>query len=234
MDDALPINVSPLSTDSLLLAVSPVLTTYGIEGTGFFYVPNKSTNIFFVTCRHVLVEDSMEFRAHHQTTSGVVSANVKSFRIDLPSVICPRDGTDLAAIQMDFEFHQRNNFKKENLGTFVRMVPLPAPNTLFMTRGGFHPTIMIGFPYGHMDIVNNLPIWRTGFTASHPLVNYKGKNQGLNNIDCFPADSGAPVIAMIDLSVPDINNNTLVGQHKQFCLLGIHSEGLHSDESKGL
>lgn len=176
----------------------------------------------------------MQFRAHLRTADDAICAMVKSFHIDLQSVICPRDGSDLAAILMDFAFHQRNSFKTTDLGTFVRMVPYPAPKALFQTRGGFHPSIMIGFPYGHMDIINNLPIWRTGFTASHPLVDYKGKKQGLNNIDCFPADSGAPVIAMIDLSVPDVNNNSVGGQPKQFWLLGIHSEGLHSDGSKGL
>eukprot|EP01032_Pedospumella_encystans_P022004 gene22004-24947_t len=151
-------------------------------------------------------------------------SEVATLRIPLCSVVCPFDGTDLAAVRLS-----------------DCPLPSPAPNTatgfhsfpvhesLFERYGGFHPTILIGFPHGHFDNLNNLPIWRTGFTASHPLVDYKGKKEGLNNIDCFPADSGAPVFVVVDTSESEMGN--FYAGPKTPELLGIHYGGLTSDGS---
>ena len=53
--------------------------------------------------------------------------------------------------------------------------------------------IMVGYPIGLMDEVHNLPIMRSGITATHPNVDYNGKEEFLIDAACFPGSSGSPV-----------------------------------------
>lgn len=53
--------------------------------------------------------------------------------------------------------------------------------------------IMIDYPNGIWDKVNNMPIIRRGCTATHPNMNYEGKRDFMIDAACFPGSSGSPV-----------------------------------------
>lgn len=53
--------------------------------------------------------------------------------------------------------------------------------------------LMIGYPNGIWDNVNNKPILRKGITASHPKFDYCGKKEIMIDAACFPGSSGSPV-----------------------------------------
>ena len=53
--------------------------------------------------------------------------------------------------------------------------------------------IMIGYPNGIWDAVNNMPIIRRGCTATHPNMNYEGRREFMIDAACFPGSSGSPV-----------------------------------------
>ena len=53
--------------------------------------------------------------------------------------------------------------------------------------------LMLGYPIGLSDRVNNKPVIRKGATASHPGKDYQGKMEILLDIPCFPGSSGSPV-----------------------------------------
>jgi hypothetical protein len=54
--------------------------------------------------------------------------------------------------------------------------------------------MMIGYPNGLWDAVNNMPIIRKGITATDPKLNYNGKKEFLIDAACFPGSSGSPII----------------------------------------
>jgi hypothetical protein len=54
--------------------------------------------------------------------------------------------------------------------------------------------IMIGYPKGLWDEVNNLPLLRRGMTASHPGVDFNGRPEAVIDIACFAGSSGSPVL----------------------------------------
>lgn len=58
--------------------------------------------------------------------------------------------------------------------------------------------VMIGYPNGLWDAVNNRPIARRGLTASHPLQAWNGKRQFVIDAACFPGSSGSPVFLFED------------------------------------
>ena len=53
--------------------------------------------------------------------------------------------------------------------------------------------LMVGYPNGLIDRVNNFPIFRTGITASHPGRNFNGKAEFLIDSACWQGSSGSPV-----------------------------------------
>ncbi|GHU13239.1 hypothetical protein FACS189441_0320 [Betaproteobacteria bacterium] len=53
--------------------------------------------------------------------------------------------------------------------------------------------MMIGYPNGLWDSVNNMPIVRKGITATDPKLDYNGKKEFLIDAACFPGSSGSPI-----------------------------------------
>ena len=53
--------------------------------------------------------------------------------------------------------------------------------------------LMIGYPIGVYDAVNNLPVTRSGITASRVGLRYNGRREFLIDCACFPGSSGSPV-----------------------------------------
>ena len=61
---------------------------------------------------------------------------------------------------------------------------------------------MVGYPNGIWDSINNLPILRKGITATHPKIDYNGKEEFMIDAACFPGSSGSPVLLLNQGSYP--------------------------------
>lgn len=86
----------------------------------------------------------------------------------------------------------------ENAG--IRLAIVPLESSLLFTGiyrendlDALEEVLMIGYPNGLWDSVNNKPIFRKGITATHPLKNYLGKKEFVIDIACFPGSSGSPI-----------------------------------------
>jgi hypothetical protein len=53
--------------------------------------------------------------------------------------------------------------------------------------------LMVGYPSGIWDSVNNAPLTRRGISATHPLARYEGRPEFVIDAACFPGSSGSPV-----------------------------------------
>lgn len=78
--------------------------------------------------------------------------------------------------------------------------------------------IMVGYPNGIWDSVNNLPIMRRGITATHPKIDYCGKQEFMIDAACFPGSSGSPVMLLNEGSYRTQNSIVMGSRIK---LLGI-------------
>jgi hypothetical protein len=87
--------------------------------------------------------------------------------------------------------------------------------------------LMIGYPSGLWDQVNNYPLIRRGITASHPAVDFEVEDAATTVIDmaCFPGSSGSPVILYNPLSHFDKKTNTNNMGQGQILLLGVLFSG---------
>ena len=80
--------------------------------------------------------------------------------------------------------------------------------------------LMIGYPNGIWDSVNNMPLLRKGSTATHPNIDYNGKREIMIDIAAFPGTSGSPVLIFNEGGYRDKKGNTYLGVNRAI-LLGI-------------
>jgi len=79
--------------------------------------------------------------------------------------------------------------------------------------------LMIGYPVGIWDSVNNMPVFRRGITATHPNFDYEGREEFLIDVACFPGSSGSPVLLYNLGSYESRQGGTVIGT--RISLLGI-------------
>ena len=79
--------------------------------------------------------------------------------------------------------------------------------------------VMIGYPIGLWDSINNMPIFRRGITATHPNLDYMGQEVFLIDAACFPGSSGSPVLLYNRGSYPNRQGGIVIDS--RINLLGI-------------
>lgn len=94
-----------------------------------------------------------------------------------------------------------------------------ATSELLSQLGAVEPILMVGYPVGLWDSVNNMPIFRQGVTATHPNRDYLGTSEFLIDAACFPGSSGSPVLLFQIGGYVDGSNNYNVGASR-IALLG--------------
>ena len=83
---------------------------------------------------------------------------------------------------------------------------------------------MVGYPIGLWDEKNNFPIFRRGYTASHPALDFNEEGIGLVDMACFPGSSGSPIFILNENGYSDRDGNTYLGA-KRIILIGILYSG---------
>jgi hypothetical protein len=170
-------------------------------GTGFHFgidVGDNKSAAIVVTNKHVVNEAdqistyiSLADQNHNPITGKfhrivVNDVGRKIFAHPDPSV-------DLAAFSLADGFLE---MAKIGLIPFIRGFgagDIPDPNLLKMLSP-IEDIIMIGYPIGLRDEVNNMPIIRRGITATSYHIDYNGKKEFMIDCACFPGSSGSPVL----------------------------------------
>ena len=79
---------------------------------------------------------------------------------------------------------------------------------------------MVGYPQGLCDEAHGLPIFRKGYTASHPAIDFNGKPIGLMDIAGLWGSSGSPIFIYNQSGYSDRHGNTYLGKGR-LIFLGI-------------
>ncbi|WP_421551815.1 trypsin-like peptidase domain-containing protein [Pseudomonas yamanorum] len=103
----------------------------------------------------------------------------------------------------------------------TNLIPSNTDRSEFSTM---EDVIMIGYPSGIWDTVNNLPIIRKGITGTHCGTNWNGKTEFLTDIASFPGSSGSPVLIANRGSYINKLGTTVMGSNR-IRLLGVHYAG---------
>lgn len=107
----------------------------------------------------------------------------------------PDPNVDLCAMPLAplFMKKQKDGIKPYFYG--IRMVQVPTSEQLkkFLPA---EDIIVVGYPDGLWDEVNNLPIFRKGILATTPAINYEGEKEFLIDCAIYPGSSGSPVLSV--------------------------------------
>ncbi|QLU66600.1 trypsin-like peptidase domain-containing protein [Citrobacter freundii] len=164
-------------------------------GTGFFYRAEKGY-IFLATNYHVI----MGINPTDKTTKTVLGDEI---------VIQLRDKEGKEYYEhIPLFFQGSHNWLEHPTDDEADIVLIPLPEKLLENADFAYidkqttldnlllhpssPVVMIGYPHGYRDTVNNLPIWKTGSLASEPEYDFDGKKVIVVDISAFPGMSGSP------------------------------------------
>lgn len=103
------------------------------------------------------------------------------------------------------EKHDKNIFF---ITTDEKLIP---SNKQLYELSALEEMTMVGYPIGLWDERNNFPIFRKGFTACHPAIDFNRDGVGLVDIACFPGSSGSPIFLLNEMGYMDKKGATHLG-----------------------
>lgn len=171
--------------------------------TSFLYAYNlkkgcTTFNIAMITNRHV-VENAKYIRYKFNINNEyneIIPGKTIQITFDekqIKNFVFHPSGMDLAALDITDIFIDYKDNKSINLNlTPITPIQIPDENE-WKSLNSIEEVIMIGYPKGIWDHINNLPVFRKGITATHPSYDFKGNPEFLIDAACLPGSSGSPV-----------------------------------------
>lgn len=192
------------------------------SGTGFFYCFNVNGKIYptLVTNKHVVnnnPNETMTFYLHLKTGN---NSSDENFKVTYTSKWIFHSSKDLCFCFVNPLFEE----VKRQTGKDVFVAPiedsLAATPNKFEELSAIEELVMVGYPIGLWDGRNNFPVFRRGYTASHPAIDFNGDAIGLVDMACFPGSSGSPIFILNENGYSDKNGTVYIGQ-KRIIFIGI-------------
>lgn len=205
--------------------------------TGFFYQfegSNKELIPSIVTNRHVLQNgEYLDFSFNPIGKDNKVNLKDNKFEmriIDLKKNCWfphPDESIDLAFIPLSKAIAQLNSEKKFPYILYFARHNLPKPEE-WTTLTALEQMIVVGYPAGIWDSVNNLPILLRGEAATHPKIDYEGKSEFIVSAPVFQGSSGSPVF-LYEYKDVFLGQDLNLGKHRPR-LVGILSEVFYQEQ----
>ena len=213
-----------LVRSTVRLSAGKDINSLNSTGTGFFYqVTHPSTNlakVLIITNKHV-VRDSNLIQFVLSAAPSVSNLNDEHQPIDRSEIsitwplhqnliLHPDPSIDLCAIDVTIPYGQ-----VLQSGLQLRSMCIDASWLLTdsdkRNLRDIQQVLVIGYPIGLWDSHNNMPIARTGTTATHALACYDGKRNFLVDVAAFQGSSGSPVFTYESPMYRDANGSLSPG-----------------------
>lgn len=145
------------------------------------------------------------------------AARVRFEAAEVPWVRHP-DGLDLCALPLAGTLAEVQKTVGPPFCPLFDTGHIPSEDVL-QSMGAFEHVVMVGYPIGLFDPVNQFPLVRRGITAYQPALDWQGRPEGLVDIAAFPGSSGSPIVAWRETTRPGPNGPYEL--HFESKLLGI-------------
>ncbi|EJM6036384.1 trypsin-like peptidase domain-containing protein [Enterococcus faecalis] len=180
-----------------LIRTTVKLTTDTGIGTGFFYkMKNTGTDFkpVIVTNRHVFENTNNVSLSMTVNKDGLDEVRMLNITNLVGNIIYhPDDSIDLAVFPCPgiFQMLINEGYKLGNLFLEENLIP---NEEQLQGLSAVEEVLVIGYPNGFMDEVNNRPIVRKGITASDYKLDYNGEPIFLTDSSIYAGSSGSPVL----------------------------------------
>jgi hypothetical protein len=198
-------------------------------GTGFFFKlledkENGNHIPVVITNKHVIKNSSKGKLIITKADASGKPTDTEHFTMSFDNFeslwrLHPDDDVDLCAMPIA-PFVNKANEMGENLFYIPFTADLLPTEKHKEELSALEDVLMIGYPNGIWDSVNNMPILRKGSTATNPLYDYNGKKEIMIDIAAFPGSSGSPVLIFNENGYSDKKGNTFMGASRVI-LLGV-------------
>ena len=216
-------------TEQLMFATVRIETESGV-GTGFmfrFKVDDEKSIPVVVTCRHVVEGATrVRFKVHLARPTDPKTPSGESQYVELDNfaqrwVPHPDPKIDLCAVPLAPLLATAEQRGLRPYFIQLDETLLPSADELDQLQA-VENVLMVGYPTGLWDEVNNFPLFRRGITASHPAFDYQGESITVVDMACFPGSSGSPVM-LFDQGAYASKGGLAIGSRAK--LLGILFKG---------
>lgn len=154
-------------------------------GTGFYFcfTNNEDTLSVIVTNKHVINNYQtgyLRFKPFNSITEGVTYGDIMEIKIDnFDSKWIKHPSEDLAISPLNSIFEEVYKKYKKVIGTFKYDESYIPSDQEYNDLSAIEEIVMIGYPKGLADELNDLPIVRKGLTATPVFLNYQNDKQFL-------------------------------------------------------
>ncbi len=209
-------------TEQLMFNTVRIEAHDGSSGTGFFF--NFSDGEFtipvLITNKHVVNynrNETVKFLLHLNEGDGSTKEN---FAITLQTEWFFHSEKDLCFIFINPIFEEVKKRTGKQVFYVANEESLIPSKEKLMELSALEEIIMIGYPIGLWDSKHNYPIFRKGYTASHPAYDFNEKGIALADIAAFPGSSGSPIYILNENGYSDKKGTTYLGA-KRLIFLGV-------------
>lgn len=118
----------------------------------------------------------------------------------------PDADVDLCALPIE-SYLLKARAKGQELFYTPLEIPLIATEEEIDDLSAMEEIVTLGYPDGLWDSVNNKALFRKGVSATHPKLDYNGKQEFMIDTACMPGTSGSPVLIVNENGYSDRNGN---------------------------
>lgn len=209
-------------SEQLMFNTVKLVANDGASGTGFFY--NFKVNDKFcptlITNKHVVnynKNETMTFHLHLKT--GENSSN-ENYKVTYSTEWIFHSTKDLCFCFINPLFEEVKKQTGKDVFYIANDNSVVATSEKLYELSAIEELVMIGYPIGLWDSQNNFPVFRKGYTASHPALDFNEKGIGLVDMACFPGSSGSPIYILNENGYTDKKGNHYLGSSRVI-LIGI-------------
>ena len=186
------------------------------SGTGYFYnfvIDNKIVPVI-ITNKQVVNYNSNETMTFYLHLRNGENESNESYQVTLTLNWIFHSKKDLCFCFVNpvFEFVKKQT-GKDVFYIAIDETILPSQKML-EELSALEELVMVGYPIGLWDKNNNFPIFRKGYTASHPAIDFNESGIGLVDMACFPGSSGSPIYILNEGGYKDKVGNLNWGQSR--------------------
>lgn len=186
-----PVSIS----ERMMFNTVRLVASDGSSGTGYFFNFNVDNAVVpvIITNKHVVnynPNETMTFYLHLHNREDESDEN---YQVTLKTNWLFHSNKDLCFCFVNPVFeHVKKQTGKSVFYIAIDETILPTQEML-ENLSALEELVMVGYPIGLWDKKNNFPIFRKGFTSSHPAIDFNEKGIGLVDMACFPGSSGSPI-----------------------------------------